>query len=214
MNDRVQLALDGDEAALRALTSDERSDLREAEAAISRVLRQLPTRPLPDLSRPVMARIDQSERALSTGKGEAAGWRAALSWFVAPRRLSLQWRPAYVLAFAALAGIFAAVRGFAPVPVAPGPAQILVEFRLEAPDAHQVQLAGNFSDWKPVHTLTRGGAGTWTVVVPMTPGVHSYGFVVDGKRWVPDPMAPAVSDGFGGVNSQIAVLSPDQARSL
>ncbi len=31
---------------------------------------------------------------------------------------------------------------------------------------------------------------------------YTYGFVIDGERWVPDPGAPeTVEDGFGGVNS-------------
>jgi hypothetical protein len=41
--------------------------------------------------------------------------------------------------------------------------------------------------------------------------VHDYAFIVDGERWIADPMAPAVADGFGGLNSRIAVLPPDLA---
>jgi 1,4-alpha-glucan branching enzyme len=87
--------------------------------------------------------------------------------------------------------------------------QVLVQFRLDAPDASGVALAGNFTDWEPKYQLTRTAGGVWTVTVPLAQGVHKYAFVVDGKTWQPDPLAPSVADGFGGENSQIAVLSPD-----
>ncbi|HEY0671514.1 MAG TPA: glycogen-binding domain-containing protein [Longimicrobiales bacterium] len=211
MNDRVQLALDGDVVARRALTEEEQTEFRAARAMIGHVLRQLPAKPGADISGSVMEQLVSSSPV--RGKADTKG-RGLLNWLLTPRPFSMQWRPAYAVALALLIGVFAAIRGMTPTPATIEPAQVLVEFRLDAPNAHQVQLAGNFSDWKPVHTLKRAGSGTWTVVVPMTPGVHSYGFVIDGERWVPDPMAPAVADGFGGVNSQIAVLSPDQARSL
>jgi len=52
------------------------------------------------------------------------------------------------------------------------------------------------------------------VVVPLSPGVHDYSFIVDGNRWTPDPTAPARADGFGGMNSRIAVLASDGVKSL
>jgi len=52
----------------------------------------------------------------------------------------------------------------------------------------------------------------WTVVVPLEPGIHDYAFVVNGGQWVPDPNAPAFEDGFGGLNSRIAVITPDRAE--
>ena len=91
--------------------------------------------------------------------------------------------------------------------------QVFTQFVLDAPNASRVAVAGDFSGWKPVHVMTRSEAGVWTVVVPLDPGVHDYAFVVDGERWVRDPAAPAVKDGFGGVNSRVAVLSPDGGRS-
>ena len=88
-----------------------------------------------------------------------------------------------------------------------------MQFVLKAPDAKNVSVAGDFSGWKPVHVMTKSGAGVWTVFVPLDPGIHDYAFVVDGERWVPDPAAPPVNDGFGGVNSRVAVLSLSGGRS-
>lgn len=208
MNERVQSALDGDAAARARLTDTELATLRDTEALIAGVLRSVPVRPIPDLSKAVMDRLPpQAAKA-------RAPRESALNWLWAPRSLSMQWRPAYAVAVAAMIAVFAAVRSTVPAGESAVTQQVLVEFRLDAPAAQQVELVGNFSDWKPAHVMKRGRAGTWTVVVPLTPGVHNYSFVVDGDRWVPDPMAPAVSDGFGGLNSQLAVLSPDQSRSL
>jgi 1,4-alpha-glucan branching enzyme len=135
-----------------------------------------------------------------------------VKWLWAPRPFALQWRPAYAFAVLALVGVFGVLGQGNP---ASTPVQtVLVQFRLDAPQAQQVQLAGNFTNWEPAHRLKRTGTGVWTVVVPVTPGVHSYGFVVDGKRWVVDPAARTVSDGFGGMNSQLAVLSPETSISL
>jgi len=92
--------------------------------------------------------------------------------------------------------------------------QVLVQFRLDAPQASEVALAGEFTEWQPIYPLKRSEPGIWTVVVPLEPGIHDYAFIVDGERWLPDPMAPAVEDGFGGLNSRIAVLTPDRRRPL
>jgi 1,4-alpha-glucan branching enzyme len=89
------------------------------------------------------------------------------------------------------------------------PSLVLVHFQFEAPAATEVRLAGDFSSWQPTHTMSRSEAGVWSVVVPLSPGIHEYAFVVDGTRWQVDPGAPAVADGFGGHNSRVAVLTPD-----
>lgn len=80
-----------------------------------------------------------------------------------------------------------------------------MQFRLEA-DATQVQLAGSFTNWALSYELHQIAHGVWTVTVPLTPGVHDYAFVLDGQRWVADPYAPHVDDGFGGMNSRLTLL--------
>ena len=209
MNERIQQVLDG-ELARSALTEAEAAELAEMEAIIGRALRSVPVQPLPDLAVAVMARL---EPAAHTAPAPVAHnpWRRMVDWFWSPRPVSLQWRPAYALAMLVLlaAGMLT-LRSLVDAPAAVAEAQpIMIQFRLDAPDAQQVALAGNFTGWQPSYQLTRTAAGVWTVIVPLPQGVHKYAFVVDGETWQPDPLAPAVDDGFGGANSQIAVLSPD-----
>ena len=90
---------------------------------------------------------------------------------------------------------------------------VLVQFRLQAADASTVRLAGSFSNWQPQYDLHQTSPGIWTITLPLPRGVYDYAFVIDGQRWVPDPYAQTVDDGFGGTNSRIAILPPDQSRS-
>jgi hypothetical protein len=142
----------------------------------------------------------------------------ALLW--EPRVVSF--RPAYALAgglslaLAAIAlpiemerqmGIEPVAAGLAPAPI-PGTQRLYVQFRLEAPEASTVTLAGSFNGWKPTYELREAAPGVWTALVPLDPGVYDYTFVVDGKQWVPDPYAPQVDDSFGGTNSRLFLPAP------
>jgi|SRR5689334_23170480 len=74
--------------------------------------------------------------------------------------------------------------------------------------AKSVALVGDFNGWGGRQTsLTQTPNGAWTVSVPMTNGRHEYAFVVDGTRWVPDPLALTSSDDFDTKSSIISVGS-------
>jgi hypothetical protein len=217
MDDRIQRKLDG-ELRRDQLNVDEVTKLDEAEALFAAVVRAVPVRPLPDLGPAVLRRLEAFQPVASAGRIETAArspMRTAIDWLWTPRPISLRFRPAYAFGIAAAFALLVGARAAVLTPMASPPAaaqQVLIQFRLDAPQARNVTLAGNFTDWKPAYTLTRSEPGIWTVVVPLDPGVHDYAFVVDGQRWTPDPMAPAVDDGFGGLNSRVAVLSPDTRR--
>ena len=78
-------------------------------------------------------------------------------------------------------------------------------------------VAGSFNQWDasaaplaPTQT-----PGLWTATLPLSPGQHQYAFLVDGRRWVTDPAAPTVDDGFGRRNSVVAVSAQGgEARAL
>jgi hypothetical protein len=216
MTERVDMAADGE------WPPDELTDLERREVAATRQraaeLRESLVSGMPaDLDRRVMRRVRQlgleplpQRAAQRTGMARRV---AAALWQRREVRLAL--RPAYALAAAALLALVPLIeRATSP---AHGPAvavngaadhtRIFVQFSLRAEDAAHVALAGSFTDWEPVHSLHRTIDGVWTLMLPLEPGVHDYSFIVDGQRWVADPYAPHVDDGFGGVNSRITLLA-------
>ena len=83
----------------------------------------------------------------------------------------------------------------------------LVRFDLRLPtDAQQVAIVGDFNGWdaKATPMAQREADGSWSARVPLGPGRHVYAFVVDGTRWIIDPLAPqAPDDGFGPTNAVV-----------
>lgn len=63
-------------------------------------------------------------------------------------------------------------------------------FTLVAPEAHSVELVGDFTNWEesPV-SLKRSKDGMWKAIVSIDPGTHEYRFKVDGQ-WRNDPDCP------------------------
>ncbi|MEX1184948.1 MAG: glycogen-binding domain-containing protein [Gemmatimonadota bacterium] len=221
MHDDTRRALDG-EIVDQDLSVREAAELAAIRSMIARVQRALPDEPLPDLAPGVLRRIRELESAAPAAlpaTDPAARRKGLLEWLVTPRLISVRLRPAHALApVALLAAVLTIMLGDGRAGDIPAPpvaaaaateAPVLIEFRFAAPQATRVELAGSFTEWQPGHAMTRSEPGIWTVVVPLSPGVHDYAFVVDGERWVPDPDAPAVGDGFGGFNSRLAVLAPD-----
>ncbi|HET7229570.1 MAG TPA: glycogen-binding domain-containing protein [Longimicrobium sp.] len=211
-NDRIHAWLDGD-LPLEALNDDEREEALALRAFFDAAAEPLRATPAPDLSARVMAALPP---AATPGKARSP-FAGVLEWLWSPRPVRLTFRPAYGVAFACVAAAALAlprpntpaalVREPLPTVVAhrPGTPPVYVQFRIRVPGAHQVQLAGTFTGWKPEYALSRSESGEWTVLVPLRPGVHDYAFVVDGDRWVADPNAPQVDDSFGGTNSRISL---------
>ena len=209
-NDRIHAWLDGD-LVLDALSAEERAAAGEMGAAVEVAAAQLRAVPAPDLSARVMAALPRAAPRSASDR-----LAAALGWLWSPRPVRLSLRPAYGLAFAAVAAVALALPGsrapesdvrpaVAGVAASPGAPPVYVQFRIAVPGARSVALAGTFTGWKPAVALHRTGDGEWTALVPLRPGVHDYAFVVDGDRWVADPNAPQVDDSFGGTNSRISL---------
>ena len=91
----------------------------------------------------------------------------------------------------------------------------LVRFVFVDSRAANVQLVGDFNEWtKGVTELKPSGApGVWAVSVPLSSGRHEYAFIVDGKRWVIDPLAVKASDDFGTESSVIRVGSDTKSTT-
>ncbi|MCM8780287.1 MAG: glycogen-binding domain-containing protein [Candidatus Omnitrophica bacterium] len=81
-----------------------------------------------------------------------------------------------------------------------------VEFRLYAPDAKNVALAGDFNKWNPVSMkMKKDGKGTWKAKVALTSGRHEYKFVVDGNWWTDPACKSNTTNAMGSQNSVINV---------
>ena len=83
-----------------------------------------------------------------------------------------------------------------------------VKFVLVAPHAARVSVVGDFNGWDASATpmSSQGADGTWTVFVPLQPGLHTYSFVIDGTHFLTDPSAPvAPDDGYGHQSSVVVV---------
>lgn len=92
-------------------------------------------------------------------------------------------------------------------PAAAEAERVLVRFVFAGTEAESVAVAGDFSRWDPIPLRRRdsNGRSVWTGIVAVPRGEHRYMFVLDGERWVTDPLATAVrDDGFGNRN---AILS-------
>lgn len=217
MNKRIHACLDG-ELSPEALSVQEQAELHDMQSVIGAVADRLHAHPVPDFTRAVMQALPSAAaRAISP----AAPWQRALAWLWTPQTVHV--RPAYGLAGVLLLALALPLAGrllvpqtsrLAGAPAAHSPAdgepRVYVQFRIEAPDAEQVALAGSFTGWRPTYLLQETAPGVWTALVPLQPGVHDYAFVVDG-RWVADPHAFQVPDSFGGRNSRISLPAPRES---
>jgi hypothetical protein len=201
---------DRDDGILR-FPSDEADDA-VLGARLAAMYRALPPRPAADARQCAAAVLAEAARMPS-------GWRAAMPrqrwwWGAAAAGLlvavtSRPWRAGESTRNADSAFTDAAARAVSPVaprgsitPVAGGDA---MRFDITIPaGASDVALVGDFNGWDERATpmLRRNGDGTWTAQVALPPGRHVYAFVVDGGRWLVDPLAPQVPDaGFGPANA-------------
>src|SRR5216117_323696 len=175
---------------------------------------------------PVLLPVQLDARVMAEVRRRARSpLRRAWRRLVEPRdvELRLRVRP-WVVWGGALAVAATVALLFAWPPASPGGARpvrmaardsVFVRFVLYAPGAKRVAVAGTFNQWdQNAAPLVRLGAGgIWTITLALPQGQHQYAFVVDGERWVPDPAAPGIDDGFGRRNSVVAVTAHG-ARTL
>jgi hypothetical protein len=216
MTHRIDDYLDG-AVDRRTLSPEERAQIDVLERAIEETRAFIDERPSPDLAAGVMRSIEHGDVS-APSRGSLLARATRRIWTA--REVSFRFRPAYVIIAAAAVAAAAVLLPVSKPRSAPAPTQgrsqgqtLLVQFRLQATEASTVQLAGSFTNWQPQYELHQSAPGIWTITLPLPLGVHDYAFVIDGQRWVPDPYAQAVDDGFGGTNSRIALLPPDHARS-
>ena len=186
-------------------------DLWEAYTRLDAATQILKATPPVSVASRVMAEIRQNPGPV---QGEGPG-RRLIDWLGRPRAVTLRLRPVWTLALAA--GLTAVLvlqwpRG-GPTP---GVAQGIANFVGQFPGAQSVEVVGSFNDWSRgmLHLNDDDGDGIWHVKAVLPAGQHEYMFVVDGERWVPDPLAGRyVDDGFGaGQQNSVLIVRPVSAQ--
>jgi 1,4-alpha-glucan branching enzyme len=84
-----------------------------------------------------------------------------------------------------------------------------VIFKIHAPGAQSVTVAGTFNDWNmessPLKKDKKNGDDVWQRIVYLEPGEYKYRFVVDGS-WCDDPDCPErMGNEFGTFDSIVRV---------
>jgi hypothetical protein len=96
----------------------------------------------------------------------------------------------------------------APADEAIGPLRIipgtLTELTIVVRGARSVELAGGFTEWRPL-ALRPVGDGAWRLALRIPPGVHHVALRIDGGPWRAPPGLPAVPDEFGGESGVFVV---------
>ncbi len=80
----------------------------------------------------------------------------------------------------------------------------MVELLLLAEKRSQVEIRGDFTDWRPVE-MERLGGGMWRLRRAITSGVHTLSVRYDGGPWVPPPATRVVADEFGELTGVLVV---------
>jgi hypothetical protein len=101
------------------------------------------------------------------------------------------------------AGASNASRGAAFATLSPKSSGAVLAVRVVADDTARVELAGSFSDWKPV-PLTRTAEG-WVAEIALPPGRHRVAVRINGGPWQGMRGTARVRDEFGGEASLIVV---------
>ena len=72
-------------------------------------------------------------------------------------------------------------------------------------EGDSVHLVGEFNDWQTSHAMRKQKDGSWRITVGLAPhGEYQFRYLVDGQRWLNDPLADRyVPNPYGGQNSVV-----------
>ncbi len=204
---RLQEALDGERDP-----GDLPLDLREAYTRVTVATQMLKAPPPVSVASRVMAEIRQGPPPVLD---EGLARRLLHWWLGRPRAVTVRLRPVWTLALAA--GLATVLFLQWPTGIqTPGVAQGIANFVGHFPGARSVEVVGSFNDWSRgvLHLNDDDGDGIWHGEAVLPAGPHEYMFVVDGERWVPDPLAGRyVDDGFGaGQQNSLVIVRPASAQ--
>ena len=98
-------------------------------------------------------------------------------------------------------------------PVANHPSEIVAipqPFMFEHKSARRVAIVGDFNNWDPkANAMVRDASGLWSTILPIMPGRHLFGFIVDDSVFTLDPRKPKARDpDLGSEGSVLMVGRP------
>jgi 1,4-alpha-glucan branching enzyme len=83
-----------------------------------------------------------------------------------------------------------------------------VTFSLEANNANEVILMGDFNNWDPkMHPMKRDKNGIWDRTLMIPPGQYEYKFLADGQ-WIEDPRNDQNCPNCFGTYNSVLNLAP------
>ena len=84
------------------------------------------------------------------------------------------------------------------------------QFVFEQKTARRVAIVGDFNSWDPkANQMVRDASGFWSAILPVMPGRHLYGFMVDDSVFMLDPRKPKARDpDLGSEGSVLMVVRP------
>lgn len=82
------------------------------------------------------------------------------------------------------------------------------QFVLENTTARRVSVVGDFNNWNPNATpMTRSSdGGLWSAILPIVPGRHIYGYMVNDSIFTLDPRKPKVRDPDFGTDASVLMV--------
>lgn len=82
------------------------------------------------------------------------------------------------------------------------------ELVFENSHARRISVVGDFNNWNAATTpMARSSEGRlWSAMIPMLPGRHVYGFMVDDSLFVLDPRAPRTRDPDLGTEASVLMV--------
>lgn len=197
---------------------DDSADAKDAEFAEQIAARlRAPEHVQPSFEKRLMEKV-HAEAGLhlpASGSSRRSWWRSERVFRVAPLTgLALAAGISLIIGVAGVAigsriSALSLVANRAAATAQPDTVQV-VRFVFVDTGATRVELVGDFNEWAKGSTELKpsGAPGVWAVSVPLSPGRHEYAFIINGSRWVADPLAVKSSDDFGTESSVIRVGTP------
>ncbi len=134
--------------------------------------------------------------------------RAATAWLTAAAALAAEWPPAPPIALPATDRAERLPESISAAAGKNGMWAVIFSYKPDVAPQRGVFLAGSFNSWSSQSTpmTDADGDGVWTAQVSLGPGEYQYKYVVDGDRWVQDPLnREGAPDNHGGNNSVLRI---------